>query len=134
NPNSRVVRVERLPNRNNEILLVGENPGRSLVTFVDQNDRVEVHEVVVAFQGEAVKKMTITKGGTRTVTLDKPALGGAQVTVGGVVRIVPTEKPNVFSIEAVAPGNTRVTSYADIKRTEVLAVYDLDVPMENRVT
>src|SRR5438874_9054768 len=26
NPNSRVVRVERLPNRNNEILLVGENP------------------------------------------------------------------------------------------------------------
>jgi pilus assembly protein CpaC len=136
NPNSRVVKVERIPNKNNEILLVAEHPGRTLVTFIDHNDRLEVHEVVVALGGgkDDAKKMKLLKGSQRTITLDKEPLGGAEVTAGNIVKINPTEKARVFTFEGMAPGNTRVTFFADKERKEILAVYDIEVPFVDRVT
>jgi len=137
NPNSRVVKVERIPNKNNEILLVGEHPGRSLVTFIDQNDRMEVHEVVVALAGggkDDGRKKNLPKGSQKTIALDKQPLGGADVTAGNIVRIIPTEKANVFTFEGIAPGYTRVTFFADKARKEILAAFDIEVPFVDRVT
>ena len=137
NPNSRVVKVERIPNKNNEILLVAEHPGRTLVTFIDQNDRQEVHEVVVALGGvkDDAKKLILPKGSQRTIKLDKAPLGGAEVTVGNIVKITPAiDKANTFTFEGMAPGHTLVTFFADKERKEILATYDIDVPFVDRVT
>ena len=71
---------------------------------------------------------SLPKGTQRTITLDKPALGGGQVTVGGIVNIKVTEKANIFTLDAVAYGNTRVIFYADPKRLEVIASYEIEVP------
>ncbi len=48
NPNSSIVRVEKVPDSSTEVTLVAVNPGRTTVTFTDQNDRVEQHDFVVA--------------------------------------------------------------------------------------
>jgi Flp pilus assembly secretin CpaC len=136
NPNSRVVKVERVADKNNEIRLVAENPGRCLVTFVDQNDRVEVQEVVVAaLQGgkDTIQKMTLPKGSQKTVELSKQVLGITSTT-GDVVSITPAlDNPKAFTFKALAPGNTRVTFFADVKKTDILAIYDIDVPIDDRV-
>jgi pilus assembly protein CpaC len=136
NPNSRVVKVERIADKNNEVLLVGESPGRTLVTFIDRNDRVEVHEVVVALGGkDDAKKLALPKGAQKTITFDKVPLGGAEVTVGNIVRITPAkDNPKAFTFEGLTPGNTRVTFFADKDKKEILAAYEVEVPFMDRVS
>lgn len=78
NPNSKVLRVERSGDKNNEVILVAENPGRTLVTFVDQQDRVELHEIVVQPNGEQPKTadtpgvLTLVTGVPRTYQAREP--------------------------------------------------------------
>ena len=47
NPNSRIVRIEQIQGKTNEVLMIGESVGRTEVTFIDQTGRVEVCAVLV---------------------------------------------------------------------------------------
>jgi Flp pilus assembly secretin CpaC len=134
NPNSRVLRLEQIPGKNNEVLLVAENPGRTQVTFIDQNDRVEVHEVFVAAMQDVkdIQKLTIKKGDQITRKLDKAAIGGVEVSVSEVVEVIAAKDPKVFTFRAIGPGTTRVTFFMNPAKTESV-VYEIEVPIEDRV-
>ena len=136
NPNSKVARVEQIKGKSNEILLVGENPGRTLVTFTDQNDRVEVCEVIVAaaFQEkDTFIALVMQKDDQKNVTLKQVPIGGTEITRNDVVRVVASKAdPKVYTFVAVGTGKTRVTFYFDEKKTQSVT-YDVEVPLENRV-
>jgi Flp pilus assembly secretin CpaC len=121
NPDSSVVRVERIPNKNNEIMLVAESPGRCLITFVDQRDRVEVYEVVVAAPIMAVaaqpnggvqdvQGLQIIRGGFKTVRLRDVPTGGISNENSKVVRVIQSKDDlRVITFEGLDMGRSRVT-------------------------
>lgn len=137
NPNSRIVRVERIPDKHNEVLLVAEGPGRTLITLVDQNDRTETHEIIVQAGGgkEVAKglKLKMNKGSQETRRLDAPPLGGVTISKNDVADVIivkddPTSRTVVF--RALAVGATRITFLSAKK--EVIAVYDVEVTTTDR--
>ncbi len=136
NPNSRVVRVERIADKNNEVLLVAEAPGRTLITLVDQNDRAEIHEIIVqAGGGDTVKatKLKLNKGAQETRKLDAAPLGGVAITKADVADVVivkddPTSRTVVF--RGLAVGTTRITFLSAKK--DVIATYDVEVVTTDR--
>ncbi|MSQ95616.1 MAG: hypothetical protein EXR98_13795 [Gemmataceae bacterium] len=144
NPNSKVVRVERIADKNNEVFLIGETPGRTLITFVDQNDRSEVHEVIVqAVAGresggkEAAKgqKLKMNKGTQETRKLDKASLGGVTITKSDIVDVkIAADDPTgrTVTFRALGVGTTRVTFYADAKKQEIVADYVVEVTTTDR--
>jgi pilus assembly protein CpaC len=137
NPNSRVARVEQIAGKTNEILLVAESPGRTLVTFTDQNDRVEVCEVIVAAGAvqpqDSFKVLVMQKDEQKNITLKQPPLGGTEITRNDVVKVEQSKvDPKVFTFIGVGTGKTRVTFYLDAKRTQTVT-YDIEIPLENRV-
>ncbi|MBI1832533.1 MAG: hypothetical protein HYR84_13920 [Planctomycetes bacterium] len=133
NPNSSVVRVERIADKNNEILLVAENPGRTQITFVDQKDRVEVHEIVVAAAaggpagGAEVQSMSIVKGSFKTARLREVPTGGIDNENSKVVRVNQSKDDNrVVTFEALDTGRSRVTFFYGEKKERV-EVIDISV-------
>jgi pilus assembly protein CpaC len=138
NPNSKVVRLTRVPDKNNEIVLVAEYPGRALVTFIDQKDRVEVHEVVVT--GEILQdpknlvRVKLDRGEQRTFKLEKLALGGLRITKSNVVEIRQAQTdPKTFTLIAVGSGTTRVIFFTDKEQQDILAIYDVEVAPEDAI-
>jgi len=130
NPNSSVVRVERIADRNNEVLLVAENPGRTQITFVDQKERVEIHEIVVAVAGGAqgsaeVQSMSIVKGSFKTARLREIPIGGIDNENSKVVRVNQSKDDmRVVTFEALDIGRSRVTFFYGEKkeRAEVIDI------------
>ena len=137
NPNSRVARVEQINGKTNEVLLVAEKPGRTLVTFTDQNDRVETCEVVVTVgavqEQDAFKMLVMSKEEQKNITLKQPPLGGTEITRNDVIRVVESKvDPKVFTFIGIGIGKTRVTFYYDKKRTQSIT-YEVEIPLEDRV-
>ena len=138
NPNSKVVRVARAADRNNEVILVAEYPGRTLLTLIDHKDHAEVHEVVVTGEilqdPKLVNKARLDKGEQKTFKLEKVALGGLRISKSEVVDVRQAQTdPKTFTVIAVGPGTTRVYFYADKAQQEVLAVYEFEVAPEDAI-
>lgn len=134
NPNSRVVRVERIADKNNEILLVAEQPGRTLITFVDQNDKAEVHEVIVTALGDPkVKtvKMTLEKGKKISVPLDQLPKGGVTVDHFGIAEHIEANDGKSITFHAKEFGTARFTLRNEKK--EIFVIYEINVPTLDRV-
>jgi pilus assembly protein CpaC len=137
NPNSRVARVEQVKGKTNEVLLVAANPGKTIVTLTDQNDRVEVCEVVVTAGAvqpqDGFKVLVMQKDEQKNVTLKQPPLGGTEITRNDVVKVVQSNvDPKVFTFIGVGTGKTRITFYFDAKKTQSMT-YEVEVPLENRI-
>jgi Flp pilus assembly secretin CpaC len=138
NPNSKVVRVGRVPDKNNEILLVAEYPGRTQVTLIDHRDHAEVRDVVVTGEvpqdAKNVAKVRFEKGDQKTFKLEKVPLGGLRIAKSEVVEIRQSQTdPMSFTVIAVGPGTTRVFFYADKGQQDILAVYDFEVAPEDAI-
>jgi pilus assembly protein CpaC len=140
NPNSRVVRVERLADRNNEVLLVGESPGITRVTFTDQNDRVEVHEVIVSAHTmhtmqDKVNKLTLRKGEQKTEIFPKAPIFGWSINRSEVVNIIQSiadKEGKTIVFQGIGAGNATVTFWANKEKSEVMSIWEVDIPAENR--
>ena len=137
NPNGKIVRVERIPDKTNEIRLVAEFPGRTFVTFTDQKDYVEIHEVVVVGEVQDAKKITmlkLEKGDQVTKTLEKAALGGLRITRSEVVEVKQAQNdPKSFTFIARGAGLTRVFFFSDKDQQNILAVFDVEVAPEDPI-
>jgi Flp pilus assembly secretin CpaC len=144
NPNSNVIRVERIENTNNQVMLVAGQPGRCAVTFTDQKGNVEVHEVVVTqpiVQASAVQpagpttesqSVTLTKGGVKSVRLREIPTGGVQNENSKVVKVIqPKESPDVATFEGIDFGRSRVTFFAGANK-ERQEIYDVIVAPEDQ--
>ena len=136
NPNSKIVRVERIADKNNEILLVGENPGRTLLTFVDQKDQVETHEIIV----QEINKEVVAQPKTSVLKLPVdtrefiPFKKGAKkveqtVDNEAIVNVIPDLANARFRIEARKVGKARITLNVD----GVVEVIEVFVTTDDRV-
>lgn len=136
NPNSKIVRVERSGDKTNEVLLIAEHPGRSLITFIDTKDRAEVHEVVVAevLQDGKPIKLSLEKGDSKVITLPEAPIGNPDINRGGIIelkRAAADATGKTWTIKALSGGSTRVVFFG--KNQAVIATYDVEVPLGDRV-
>ncbi len=148
NPNSNVVRVERVAGKNDEILLVAEKPGRTLITFTDQKDRLEIYEVIVAAAaapapplevvpaahlaqqqqpGPEAQQMSIVKGSLKSLRLKDAPIGGIVNENSKVVKVTQSkDELTVITFEALEVGRTRVIFFYDKERTRA-DVFEVNV-------
>jgi Flp pilus assembly secretin CpaC len=138
NPNSNIVRVERVPDKSNEIMLVAEGPGRATITFTDQRDRVEVHEIIVAAAqvqpaGPMMEPnyLTLPKGAFKSIRLREIPTGGVQVENSKVVKVIKGEQLDVVTFEGVDFGQTRVTFFSGPNKDR-MEIYVVTVAPEDR--
>ena len=136
NPNSRVLRVERSGDRNNEILLVGENAGRTSVTFTDHRDRVEVHEVVVQGQPEKIpapdnntERVRLIRGIPVTKTFGpKDVIAGIEGADATKVRVgITPGTVNSITVEGLQQGRTTFMVAFKVPERKLLVEVDIEL-------